>query len=234
MEIEDVGEGGYFEILLDPSPLSKGEHQLWIHAFDGSHLSSPEIRRIISNVSGLDDTDNDGIPDILEDMNNNGVVDENETDPGDPDTDDDGLLDGIEIDDSDGYTTDPLDPDTDGDFLLDGTEDSNGNGRVDGNETDPNLADTDGDGVSDLDDRYPLDPDRTVEIDQGDEDSSFVLVLAIIIFVLVLILGYALYLRISVKRETGIDNRSRERAGGDRHSREEEESRKRTISTRRR
>ena len=47
-----------------------------------------------------------------------------------------------------GTTTDPLDPDTDGDLLLDGTEDANQNGRVDGGETDPNVFnDIDGDGV---------------------------------------------------------------------------------------
>ena len=35
-------------------------------------------------------------------------------------------------------TTDPLNPDTDGDGLLDGEEDSNGNGQVDNGESDPN------------------------------------------------------------------------------------------------
>lgn len=198
MDLGSVGENGYFEISLDPGTLSKGEHQLWIHAFDGSHLSTPEIRRVISNTSGLDDSDSDGIPDILEDLNGNGEVDENETDPEDPDTDDDGLLDGIELDDSDGFTTDPLKADTDGDFILDGTEDANGNGRLDENETDPNNSDTDQDGRSDLDDLYPLDPERWEDPDEGNEGSSIILVLVVIIFVLVLILGYALYQRLSI------------------------------------
>ena len=45
------------------------------------------------------------------------------TDPLDPDTDDDGLLDGEEVDP---FATDPLDPDTDDDGLLDGFEAHNG------------------------------------------------------------------------------------------------------------
>jgi hypothetical protein len=44
----------------------------------------------------------------------------------------------------------PLDPDSDDDGLLDGAEDLNGNGVVDGpEETSATLADTDGDGLSD-------------------------------------------------------------------------------------
>jgi len=103
------------------------------------------------------DTDNDGISDGWEDSNQNGVVDEDETDPCDIDTDGDGIQDGTEL----GYTlenvgphtdtdffqpdldpttvTDPLDEDSDGDHLLDGQEDANQNGRVDEGETDPNL-----------------------------------------------------------------------------------------------
>jgi hypothetical protein len=207
IELESVDTNGYFTADLDVGSLSKGEHKLWVHAFDGSHLSSPEIRSIISNTSGLDDTDGDGIPDLIEDENGNGIVDEDETDPNDPDTDNDGLLDGIEIDDSDGNTTDPLDEDTDDDFILDGTEDANGNGRVDANETDPNSFDTDGDGVSDLDDRYPLDPERWDDPDDGNEGSSTILVLVVIVFVLLLILGYALYLKMSIRSKEESDEK---------------------------
>ena len=207
IDLESVDTNGYFTVDLDIGSLSKGEHKIWIHAFDGSHLSSPEIRSIISNTSGLDDTDEDGIPDLIEDENGNGIVDDNETDPNDPDTDSDGLLDGIEIDDSDGNTTDPLDEDTDGDFILDGTEDANGNGRVDPNETDPNSWDTDGDGISDLDDRYPLDPQRWEDPDDGNEGSSTILVLVVIVFVLLLILGYALYQKISMRYEENGEER---------------------------
>jgi hypothetical protein len=197
MNITLDGDGGYFKSDIQIGSISKGEHRLWIHAFDGSHLSAPSIRTFFSNGSGMDDSDMDGIPDMVEDSNGNGIVDQGETDPNDPDSDSDGLLDGIEIDDSDGNTTDPLDADSDGDFILDGTEDSNGNGRLDANETDPNDEDTDGDGRTDLEDRYPLDPERWDQPDEGNSDSSIILVLVVIIAVLVLILGYALYQRIS-------------------------------------
>ena len=66
------------------------------------------------------DTDGDGLLDGEEDENKNGRVDEGETDPNDSDTDDDGLSDWLEIN---FYNTDPLDPDTDGDGLWDGWHD---------------------------------------------------------------------------------------------------------------
>ena len=95
------------------------------------------------------------------------------TDPNNPDTDGDGLLDGEEVFQ---YKTDPLNPDTDGDGLSDGDEvhkyrtdplkaDTDGDGLSDGDEvlkykTDPLKADTDGDGLSDGDEvlKYKTDP----------------------------------------------------------------------------
>ena len=87
------------------------------------------------------------------------------TDPTNPDTDGDGIPDGVELgrtsspdpfcepyfvgDADPTTTTDPTNPDTDGDGLLDGEEDKNRNGRVDPGETDPNNPDTDGDGLPD-------------------------------------------------------------------------------------
>ena len=47
------------------------------------------------------------------------------------------------------HEMDPLSPDSDGDGLSDGEEDKNGNGWVDPDESDPSLFDTDGDGLSD-------------------------------------------------------------------------------------
>ena len=104
-------------------------------------------------------------------------------------------------------TTDPSDPDSDDDGLLDGDEDSNGDGATeytiggtgtDGSgETDPNVADTDGDTLSDGDEVLvyttealdtdtddgsvadgvevvagtdPLDPSDDVGIDDSDDD----------------------------------------------------------------
>lgn len=82
------------------------------------------------------DDDNDGLPNDQEDLNHNGQVDLGETDPINPDTDGDGLLDGEEklhngrlaalI--ANGYLfadlnkLDPLNPDSDGDCLPDGLE----------------------------------------------------------------------------------------------------------------
>jgi uncharacterized protein (TIGR03382 family) len=72
-------------------------------------------------------------------------VDPGETDPLNPDTDGDFLLDGIEDANHDGHfdasETNPLQVDTDDDGLLDGREDANHNGVVDGGETDPRVPD---------------------------------------------------------------------------------------------
>lgn len=95
------------------------------------------------------------------------------TDPNNPDTDGDGLNDGIEVKQ---YSTDPRKADTDGDGLSDGDEilkyktnplkaDTDGDGLSDGDEvlkfkTDPLNPDTDGDGLKDGDEimKYKTDP----------------------------------------------------------------------------
>jgi hypothetical protein len=118
-----------------------------------------------------DDIDGDGIPNTVEDSNDNGEVDEGETDPYDPDSDDDGLCDGFvdepiveagevvcdigedidldgEVDDDE---TDPLDPDSDDDCLTDGEEVLNDqlpeSDPLDPN--DPESRDQDLDGIGD-------------------------------------------------------------------------------------
>ncbi len=64
---------------------------------------------------------------IKRDSDGDGLTDEYEkeigTNPNNPDTDDDGLLDGEEVNK---YKTDPLDPDTDGGGIIDGIEVNNG------------------------------------------------------------------------------------------------------------
>ncbi len=120
---------------------------------------------------GNGDADCDGLTDA-EELNMG-------TDPYDPDTDGDGLPDGLELgktaantnsscalfaEDSDpASTTNPVSNDTDGDGLADGSEDANLNGRVDAGETDPTRVDSDGDGLSDPDELArgtdPLNPD---------------------------------------------------------------------------
>ena len=114
------------------------------------------------------DTDGDGIDDGVEDANHNGQVDRGETDPrladtdGDgiddndeaehgtdplnPDSDEDGILDGTELNTT---GTDPTNPDSDSDGLPDGDEDLNQDGVVDDGETSPSNPDTDGDGTID-------------------------------------------------------------------------------------
>ncbi|MFW3145981.1 MAG: transglutaminase domain-containing protein [Thermoplasmatota archaeon] len=115
------------------------------------------------------DTDGDLLLDVEEDINRNGLLDANETDPNDRDTDHDGLLDSYERWASYGYKTHPRNPDTDGDGLLDGEEVLLG---TDGLTSDPTRNDTDEDTLSDLEESRglfgyisdPSDPD-------GDHDS---------------------------------------------------------------
>ena len=128
--------------------------------WDGDGLSNAVEQGRCTDFDDAD-TDDDGIPDGLEDANHNGVLDTGETDPCNPDTDGDGIQDGTELgytlddigSDTDTHlfqpdldpatTTDPLDSDTDRDGLSDGAEDPNYNGRVDPGETDPRHPDDD-------------------------------------------------------------------------------------------
>ena len=122
------------------------------------------------------DSDNDGIPDIVEeeqgtdpessDSDGDGIDDnteaDNGTDPSNPDSDGDGIDDGTEADSG----TDPSNPDSDGDGLSDGEEAENG--------TDPNSGDSDGDGMSDSDEETngtdPTNPDSDGDgLSDGDE-----------------------------------------------------------------
>ena len=117
-------------------------------------------------VSGLDsDADGDGL--LKSEENELG------TDPNNPDTDGDGLNDGVEVRT---YFTNPLNPDSDSDGLTDGSEvlthrtdplnaDSDGDGLNDGAEvnthkTDPLNPDSDGDKLTDGDEvmKYKTDP----------------------------------------------------------------------------
>ncbi|GIV31516.1 MAG: hypothetical protein KatS3mg029_0867 [Saprospiraceae bacterium] len=89
------------------------------------------------------------------DDDNDGVADNDDVDPFDPnsDSDGDGISDRIETGGDGQYDpgvdTNPLDVDTDGDGLPDGLEDKNKNGVVDPGETDPRNIDSDGDSLPD-------------------------------------------------------------------------------------
>jgi hypothetical protein len=130
------------------------------------------------------DADNDGLLDGVEDANQNGDIDNGETDPRDADTDDDGIPDGVEDKNHNGVLdaneTNPCDPDSDGDGIQDGTESGLTVGDADTDltvfvpdldsttTTNPRLADTDGDGISDGDE----DIDRNGRIDPGESDPN--------------------------------------------------------------
>ena len=114
-------------------------------------------------ILGQEDTDGDG-------LTNNREI-ELGTDPANPDSDEDMLLDGDEVN---LRGTDPLNPDTDGDGLNDGEEvilgtnpthpDSDRDGLPDGQETppcpDPLNPDSDRDGIIDSQDIDPCDPNN--------------------------------------------------------------------------
>ncbi len=192
-----------FQITLDPTKLLPTTHTLSVRAHDGMEYSTiVNVTFRVQGVSGID-TDNDGLLDILEDINGNGVVDTGETDPNDPDTDGDGIEDGVEVDNSDGSSTDPLEPDTDGDTINDGVEDANQDGRKDKDETDPTLKDTDGDGHDDNEDAYPNDEDKWKE-SSGDSEFDPIVMIAILV-ILILIVVVILLVRFRSQKDEDLD-----------------------------
>ncbi|MGJ8724254.1 MAG: hypothetical protein ACSHYB_06835 [Roseibacillus sp.] len=95
----------------------------------------------------LTDTDGDNLGDKDEVFGSlNSAFFNEETDPDNDDSDNDGILDGVEV-----LTmlTDPNSADSDGDGLTDAEEDVNRNGVVEATETDATESDTDGDGLFD-------------------------------------------------------------------------------------
>jgi hypothetical protein len=108
------------------------------------------------------DSDCDGLTDLEEFAD--AYAGGGQTNPGDYDSDDDGVADGVEagrtasidaqcpatwLDADASSRTSPIAADSDGDCISDGAEDRNNNGRVDAGETDPNNGDSDGDGLGD-------------------------------------------------------------------------------------
>jgi Bacterial TSP3 repeat len=85
----------------------------------------------------------------------------------DPDSDDDGLLDGVEI--TGANPTNPDDPDSDNDGLNDGTEDTNKNGALDVGETNPNNPDSDADLLTDGCEVNGTNPTNPVDADTDDD-----------------------------------------------------------------
>lgn len=139
---------------------------------DGDTLPDPWEIEAFGNLAqtATGDPDLDGLPNSGEFSNN--------CDPNDSDTDNDGLLDGVEVNT---HQTDPLKADTDGDGLTDTAEinthltnpinaDSDNDRLSDGDEitvhsTNPLKADTDDDGVNDFDElRLLTDPTKPASV----------------------------------------------------------------------
>jgi outer membrane protein OmpA-like peptidoglycan-associated protein len=173
-------------VVFTPAPGYSGQVTFTYTVSDGN--GGTATVQVTVNV-GLADADGDGIPDDIEDelgldpddndSDDDGVPDDEDgltdtdgdgtIDALDPDSDNDGLNDGLERgvtaegapsgtntsspnfqpDTDPSTTTDPHNADTDGDGLKDGTEDKDHNGDVGSTESDPDDADTDDGGEND-------------------------------------------------------------------------------------
>ena len=112
------------------TPLAAGPHTVTATQSQNGQTSAADTTTF-TVVPDPNDPDGDGLP--------TGQEGPLGTNPNDPDTDDDGLSDGVEVNT---HHTDPLNSDTDGDGLIDGAE-------VNVHGTDPLNPDTDGDSLSD-------------------------------------------------------------------------------------
>jgi len=126
-------------------------------------LTLPALAQEVQQI----DSDGDGIFDILEDANNDGFMDEGETDPFNADTDDGGEADGAEV----SAGRDPLDKNDDVTFDRDG--DTVPTGREEAMGTDPDNPDTDDDGVDDANDPFPLEQEYRADEDQDGMPDEF-------------------------------------------------------------
>ena len=136
---------GAYELNLGVKGFASGEITSALNLDFSDNFYVSTIYPIEINVNDFQDSDGDRLPDSIENIWC--------TEPGNPDTDGDGILDGTEDANHNGIVdageTDPCDDDTDDDDLSDGEEDVNHNGIVDGQETDPTSPDTDNDGMPD-------------------------------------------------------------------------------------
>lgn len=181
VELQDAGtfgddvDGDGFKNWLDANADNEG-------ATDGAEgradTDGDTIPDYLDAAVGSTDTDGDGLMDVIETANH--------LDPNDADTDDDGVVDGTEINwdadsDNDGLIN-ALDPDSDNDGLFDGTEmgltsanadteTSRGNFIADADPTtttDPTDRDTDGGSVRD----GAEDANHNGRVDAGETDPN--------------------------------------------------------------
>jgi Mg-chelatase subunit ChlD len=136
-----------FELMFGTNPFKKDT--------DGDGLCDNIEYKVSKQCSPtLSDTDGDKIPDSKEDLDNDGLKNEEEAKYGTnlikEDTDDDGLTDYFELNTS---KTDPLKPDTDNDGLSDGDEYKLG--------SNPLVADSDGNGIPDGQEKFK----QTIKVD---------------------------------------------------------------------
>ena len=142
------GSPGYFLKDMNDGAEIAG---FWIILYDNE--GEPTRKQVFTNPCNPDTDGDTGITDHTPQpgawLNSDGyeLAQVPPTDPTDGDTDDDGLLDGLEgVLNQNSNHTNPLDPDTDDDGLFDMQEVLLG--------TDPRCSDTDGDMVSDGDEFY--------------------------------------------------------------------------------
>ncbi|QRN97239.1 OmpA family protein [Archangium violaceum] len=127
-------------------------------ASDTDPVASNNTDSESTTVTRVEDTDKDGLSDADEIARG--------TDPNDPDSDDDGITDGTEVNIG---GTNPLDDDSDDDGLIDGNEDADHDGVRDPDETDPRDADSDDDGLQDGTEKGITEP-------QGDDTNTSVFI----------------------------------------------------------
>ncbi|REH52377.1 gliding motility-associated-like protein [Tenacibaculum gallaicum] len=128
----------------------------------------------------LQDTDNDGIPDVVDvDDDNDGIPDVEEGD-GLVDTDGDGIPDSLDLDSDNDGINDVIeggngDLDTNGDGVIDSSDtgytDTNGDGQSDNSVDEEEEPDTDGDGIPDYQD-LDSDNDGINDVIEGGNESS--------------------------------------------------------------
>ncbi len=117
---------GKIAVLSSRTPLTSSK----LREKDNKAFAVGLFQKLVYSETRFEDTDGDGLFDTLEDRNQNGIVDEGETNLYIRDSDKDGI--------------------------PDGDEDQNRNGKWDENETDPTCEDSDGDGIWDGADISPI------------------------------------------------------------------------------